>query len=229
MATITSKLQHEGYTVYARQMPSVGNSTPDKGLHKDITAACDLVSEAIGEGNDVVVVAHSWGGVVAGSALAGLGKKERTAEGKKGGVIKTAYMAAFILPEGVSLMDAIQHGVREWQDIDQPYAPATGPGLIYNDLSEAEQQYWQSQLQTQDMATFHAKTTAASWQNIPTSYLLCENDMAIPAELQERMALSVKEAGAEIEVTRLESGHSPFLSKPDETVEWLRKVAGEKL
>ena len=43
------------------------------------------------------------------------------------------------------------------------------------------------------------------------------------------MSGAAKAAGAEVEVTRMNSGHSPFLSKPEETVEWIRKVAGEKL
>ena len=101
--------------------------------------------------------------------------------------------------------------------------------MLYNDLPEAEQRHWKSQLLSQDMVSFHEKTTAASWKGIPTSYLLCEDDLAIPATLQEHMIRGVEEAGAEIEVTRLKCGHSPFLSKPDETVKWLRKVAGEEL
>ena len=79
------------------------------------------------------------------------------------------------------------------------------------------------------MATFYAPATAASWKEIPTSYLLCEDDLAIPAPGQEAMTSGVKEMGGEIEITRIKVGHSPFLSKPDETVEWIRRVAGEKL
>ena len=40
---------------------------------------------------------------------------------------------------------------------------------------------------------------------------------------------SVREQGAEVEVTRIDAGHSPFLSRVEETVEWVRGVAGEKL
>lgn len=79
------------------------------------------------------------------------------------------------------------------------------------------------------MSAFRSPATAASWKNIPTSYLLCEKDMAIPAAGQEAMTDAVKATGAEIEVTRIDAGHSPFLSKPDETVAWLRRVAGEKV
>jgi pimeloyl-ACP methyl ester carboxylesterase len=78
-------------------------------------------------------------------------------------------------------------------------------------------------------ATIQAKATAESWLEIPTHYLLCENDLTIPAFVQEMMTGMVKEKGGEIEVERIKSGHSPFLSQPDKVVEWLRRVAGEKI
>lgn len=86
-----------------------------------------------------------------------------------------------------------------------------------------------SQLQSMAFATKKAKATAASWKEIPTSYLLCEDDRAIPAAAQEQMANGVREMGGEIEVERINTSHSPFLSQPDVVVEWIRRVAGEKL
>jgi hypothetical protein len=59
--------------------------------------------------------------------------------------------------------------------------------------------------------------------------LLCEDDLAIPAFAQEFMTGMVKEKGGELEVERIKSSHSPFLSQPDVVVEWVRKAAGEKL
>jgi hypothetical protein len=41
------------------------------------------------------------------------------------------------------------------------------------------------------------------------------------------MCDAVKEAGGDIEVTRIQAGHSPFLSKIDETVEWIEGVANK--
>jgi hypothetical protein len=38
-----------------------------------------------------------------------------------------------------------------------------------------------------------------------------------------------KAAGADIDVTRIKSSHSPFLSKIDETAQWVRRIAGEKV
>jgi pimeloyl-ACP methyl ester carboxylesterase len=118
MDTLVSKLQDLGYTIHARQMPSVGNPSPPTDLTQDIATLRSLVSDAIGSANnDVVVICHSWGGIVTGSGLVGLSKTERLAEGKSGGVVKTGYIAALIVPEGVSLMDAGGDRQPEWFDI----------------------------------------------------------------------------------------------------------------
>jgi hypothetical protein len=110
------------------------------------------------------------------------------------------------------------------------YVYARDPNNLYNDLPFSEQQDWYAKLQSHSYATFWAKTTAATWKTIPTSYFLCEDDLAIPAAGQQHMIDGVKAAGGEIEVTKIKAGHSPFLSKIDETVEWIVGVceAGSK-
>ncbi|KAF2031624.1 alpha/beta-hydrolase [Setomelanomma holmii] len=230
MDAVFSKLQNLGYTVHARQMPAVGASNAPKDLTEDVAAARSLVEEAIGSGNDVVAIAHSWGGIVAGTGLVGLGKKEREAEAKKGGLTRVGYMAAFIVPEGVSLHNAIGNRDPPWFDVQEPYVYAKDPAVFYNDLPESEQQDYYKKLMSHSYATFHDKTKAASWRKIPTSYWLCEDDQAIPASAQEAMIKGVQDAGAEIEVQRVKAGHSPFLSRPDETAEWIVRVveAGAK-
>ena len=104
--------------MHTRQLPSVGNDNPPEDLSEDIAALQELVTKAIGGGNDVVVVPHSWAGLVAGSGLAGFGKKQREAKGQKGGVIKGAYMCSFIVPEGASLMDSVQGKMPDWWSIE---------------------------------------------------------------------------------------------------------------
>lgn len=71
------------------------------------------------------------------------------------------------------------------------------------------------------------KPTVASWKQIPTHYLMCEDDLAIPLAGQEAMTDTVKSRGGDISIQRLKSSHSPFLSHVDETVAWIKKVAGE--
>lgn len=58
---------------------------------------------------------------------------------------------------------------------------------------------------------------------------MCEQDGAIPVQVQEIMVNGAKEKGAHVDVSRLDCGHSPFLSRPAETVVWIRGVAGEEV
>lgn len=109
------------------------------------------------------------------------------------------------------------------------HVKATDPTIFYNDLPNYEQTYWFSQLQTHSLPTFESCTTGASWKTIPSSYLICEQDAAIPARFQEIMANTAEEKGAHVDLVRLNAGHSPFLSKPKETVTWIRGVAGEEI
>ncbi|OAL01997.1 alpha/beta-hydrolase [Phaeosphaeriaceae sp. SRC1lsM3a] len=224
-APLESKLSALGYTCHIKQMPSVGSSNPPKDLSEDIAFIRSAVEKAIGpDGNDVVVLCHSWGGVVTGSALSRLSKKVREEGGQKGGVVRTGYMTAFMIPEGVSITDAIGGKKATWYDEEDPYAYAREPNVFYNDLSPTEQKHWFSLIQSHAVATFYSKTSAASWLEIPTSYLLCEDDLAIPILGQEAMTDKVKELGGDIEVTRVKSGHSPFLSKVEETAAWVEGV-----
>jgi hypothetical protein len=76
-------------------------------------------------------------------------------------------------------------------------------------------------------ATKRTGASSAAWKTIPSSYLICEDDRAIPVFIQEAMVKACQDAGASMETERVFSSHSPFLSKPDETVGFLRRAAGE--
>lgn len=58
--------------------------------------------------------------------MTGLGKKEREANGEKGGVVRTAYMCAFMAPEGVSLLDSLQGKIPDWWYVEVSFCPCRG-------------------------------------------------------------------------------------------------------
>lgn len=82
-------------------------------------------------------------------------------------------------------------------------------------------------MKVQSLATFMTKTKSAAWKNIPTSYLICENDRPIPLALQESMIATAKKQGGEIETERLFVSHSPHLVMPEKVAGFLRRAAGE--
>jgi pimeloyl-ACP methyl ester carboxylesterase len=56
----------------------------------------------------------------------------------------------------------------------------------------------------------------AAWHTIPSTYVIGEQDAAIPYAMRERFAAR---AGS---VARMDTSHSPFLSRPGETAALLR-------
>lgn len=74
---LQASLEEAGYGATIVQLPSTGGWTPvPNALVKDTAAVREAVTARMAKGEDVVVVAHSQGGVGASAALEGLGKKE---------------------------------------------------------------------------------------------------------------------------------------------------------
>jgi hypothetical protein len=63
--------------------------------------------------------------------------------------------------------------------------------------------------------------------NIPTAFLLCEEDRAIPVAVQQVLVDRARRRGAEIETEKIQTGHTPWLVVPDQVVAYLKKHAGE--
>jgi surfactin synthase thioesterase subunit len=103
---IASKFQSAGFdTVEVVELPSVGR----EGKHHPPTLAEDtahiatVVEKLADAGKDVVIVPHSYGGIPASESVKGLTKEERTAQGKKGGIIGLVYTTSVVPAEGESL------------------------------------------------------------------------------------------------------------------------------
>ncbi|MCD7444714.1 alpha/beta hydrolase [Streptomyces lincolnensis] len=69
---------------------------------------------------------------------------------------------------------------------------------------------------TRSLPAVHQPLAEAAWRTVPSTYVLCEDDVAIPLSLQEEMAKHAQR------VRRLRSSHSPFLSRPAELARLLR-------
>jgi hypothetical protein len=70
----------------------------------------------------------------------------------------------------------------------------------------------------------YSKITYAGWRDIPSTYLYCLQDQAIPIEAQRGM---VAESGVQFRTETFDASHSPFLSMPDKVAAAVRKAVGE--
>ena len=101
-ASLLSHLQDLGFGTTCSRLPTASNDIPPKHSLSDDTALIqrELTSLA-DERKAVVVLMHSYGGVVGSNALEGMGWAERQSRGLNGGVVHIIYMAAFLLPLGM--------------------------------------------------------------------------------------------------------------------------------
>ena len=225
-------LGSRGYCVVHPRLPSCSDMEhpdfPKRSLADDATAVRAELGRLIEhEGKDVVVIMHSYGGLVGSEAVTEeLGRTKRKEKGLPGGVIHLFYYSAFLLEEGQSVLSAFGESPNNDVKVNiliflQPPYMLTllkpdgrfyilhGDRVLYNDLSPSEASLWASRLIAQSYQVQTTKITHTAWRYVPSTYLICENDQAAPVQYQERFAAS---AGSQVE--RCNSGHSPHLSQP---------------
>jgi len=65
-----------------------------------------------------------------------------------------------------------------------------------------------------------------AFREVPITYLLRENDQALPVEVQKVMIGRIEEAGVKVgTVESREGSHSPFLRMPEKVVEVVVRTA----
>ena len=104
---LVNALRSLGHSTVVPRLPSCDAPEPQKATcSADAEAVRSQILESIDTvDKDIVVVAHSYGGIPAGGAAYGLGKVARAKEGKKGGLIGLVYVSGFIVPGNLSLLD----------------------------------------------------------------------------------------------------------------------------
>jgi len=176
----------------------------------------------------VILVGHSAGGVTI-SAVA------EQAPNLLGAVV---YLAAFMAPNGMSLLAMLHH---------ESLSSALSPGLFvgdpaaigatrihagstddayrsrlkaafYGDVSESDFAQAASQLHCDEPnagALTPSDITPGRFGAVPRHYIRCTQDRAVPLTGQDYMIATVDRAiGGKTTIHTMESSHSPFLSQP---------------
>ncbi|MHA6620234.1 alpha/beta hydrolase [Pseudonocardia sp. DLS-67] len=179
-------------------LPSVG---PDRAALGDLHTDADAVRAAVSMvDGPVVVCAHSYGGVPVTEALAGVSN-----------VVGLVYLCAFQIDVGESLLSAVGGSPPSWWDVHRAegYVDPLRPfEIFYGDVRAHTARGAVARLGHQALAAFEQPLTRAAWRTIPSTYVVCERDAAIPVAAQEMMAERADR------VLRMPTSHSPFLSRP---------------
>lgn len=97
-----------GYEINGIHLPTIGPrsrqglDSPAPSMYDDAAAIAQEVEKLADQGNDVIIVGHSYAGIPMSQATKGLGKDERKAQGKSGGIVRLAYMSSLVPPIGGS-------------------------------------------------------------------------------------------------------------------------------
>lgn len=219
--------QHKLKCISITLPSTTGN--PTATFKDDLDAAREAILAETIHGRNVVIVAHSYGGMVGNSAIKGLTQPQDVAESQNQ-TSTTGYVTGLILIAsgftltGLSFMDPFfGHPPPSWRvNIETGYAELVAPPreLFYHDLSANEAEFWVSQLTTQSLkALFEGGEYAyAGWKDVPVWYIGTTEDRGLPVMVQRIQVGMAKEIGGSVEHRELQTSHSPFLSQPEMTV-----------
>ena len=209
---LVTHLEKDGHRVtVVEQLPSAGRDPAALG---DLRADTERVREVVREaGEPVVLVGHSYGGMVV------------TELADDPGVAHTVYLAAFRPQRGQSLLGILGDGPLPpwvWPRDDGNLEVSRDPDVVRAhlcpELSRAQAEQFIERLCLQSAAAFATPSTAPDPTH-PVTYLVCEQDRAIPPEAQEAMATGVDR------VVRLAAPHMAQLTMADRLAEELTAPA----
>ena len=197
-------LAERGVASDAPALPSCGEtgaptSAQGPGLTEDVASVRHVLTAS---DEPTVLVVHSYGGIVAAEAAAGVG------------AVRHLLLVSSYLPEvGQSLSSFGGEEPAPFLDID----PEGGTFTVRPDaLAETFLQDCSSEIQhqardktaRQSLAVLEQPVRSAVWPHVASTYLVCAEDGGTPAARQREFA---RRAGSVVE---LDAGHHPFLSQP---------------
>ncbi|TGO45690.1 hypothetical protein BCON_0373g00080 [Botryotinia convoluta] len=231
---VTSLLKEQHYKCIPVELPSTADDAM-VGFGDDIIAVRETILSETKSGRDVILVVHSYGGAVGQSAVKGLTRRypdnlSSTDEKPTGHVIGLVMMACGFAQTGISFIDAIG-GIPPplWRFDDSGFAMLELPAreAFYHDLPEEEGKYWVSRLkkQSQKVLKEGGEWAYAGRMDLPVWYLTTMDDRTFPVEVQGRFVKMARDVGVDLTVREVVSSHSPMLSRPQETMEFIVEAA----
>ena len=199
-------LKKDGYTVSVVQNPT-------SSLADDVAATKRVLS---GETKPVILVGHSYGGVVI------------TEAGNDPKVAGLVYIAAFAPDKGESVAALIKNPAPGAPVL--PILPPQDGYLMLDkakfaasfaaDLPKEKADFMANSQLPWGVAALEGAVTEAAWRSKPSWYLVTTDDKMIPPDAQRAMS---KRAGATVSEVR--SSHAVYVSKPEAVVALIKNAA----
>lgn len=120
--------------------PGVGREGTPPSMVDDAAFISAELSKLADAGTEVVLVAHSYGGIPATESTKGLTRRERMLEGKDGGVVRIAYMTALVPDLGMtamSILAGIPHEKQTKLEVDVSIVSRCFPSCCFLSLTSS--------------------------------------------------------------------------------------------
>jgi pimeloyl-ACP methyl ester carboxylesterase len=203
---VYNMMKNDGYAVRVVQNPT-------SSLADDVAATKRVVA---GETNPVILVGHSYGGVVI------------TEAGNDPKVAGLVYIAAFAPDRGESVASLIKNPAPGAPA--PPILPPQDGYLLLDrskfaasfaaDLPKEKADFMANSQLPWGVAALEGAVTQAAWRSKPSWYLVAADDKMVPPEAQRAMS---RRAGAA--VTEVRGSHAVYVSKPEAVVALIKKAA----
>jgi pimeloyl-ACP methyl ester carboxylesterase len=193
-------LADRGIATAAVALPSCGEAGGTLGdLYDDIGACASAIAEAVGP---VILCGHSYGGMIITEA----GADDR--------VRQLLYVTSVMPDRGESQAQLLGSAPAPWMRPGDDGTVGVEPDMIreyfLQDCDEATTEQALARLTRQSLTPFAQPPRKIAWRQKPTTYFVCTEDLATPAEAQRRR---VRDGARLVE---FRAGHHPFLSRPEE-------------
>ena len=203
---VYTMLKNDGYAVSVVQNPT-------SSLADDVAATKRVVA---GESNPVILVGHSYGGVVI------------TEAGNDPKVRGLVYIAAFAPDRGESVASLIKNPA-PGAPVPPILPPQDGYLLLDKtkfaasfaaDLPKDKADFMANSQLPWGVSALEGAVTEAAWRSKPSWYLVATEDKMIPPEAQRAMS---RRAGAK--VTEAKGSHAIYVSQPEAVVALIKNAA----
>lgn len=210
------QLRQAGFVVRCPRLPSCGDKRPPTAtMNDDIIAVHGAAQELVDANHSILVLAHSYGGMVAAEAIS---PDLYATNGK--GAVGLILLSAWLVQPGNTLTDVIgKYGFQCKVDLgdngDGTFFAKNAPESFYNDVESTEANDLATNNVTHNLFAASGKVSGAPWKDLPTTYIHCAQDMAIMLPLQQSMVQDAVNMGGKLITKTIDSGHCPFLSQPE--------------
>lgn len=211
-----ASLLHQRTGIRSRSvaLPSCGETKPEQiagGLSGDAEALRSVLDDV----DEAILVGHSYGGTVIAEV------------GHHAAVAHILFITSY-LPEIGQSQAAIMSDERDPVSIGDSGngtlgvlgydASSFGERFLQDSDTTTQREAWE-RVVPQSAAAFMTATTAAGWEGVDSTYLVCERDRSTSVELQRL------HAGRATRSFDIPTGHHPFLSHPDLVIDHVQALA----